>query len=276
MAHAKINLQRMLDWIVASVDAGGAQMTDAEICERFGFSSTEHARTLLAELSDQGKIRIDWRAQPRMIVLGAKGGSTFSPARPLAGTVVRRDDGGKPINVHPETVVAHPARIHVARPDQPSRIDQIRAAAESLASRNVRTPAASPAPAVRAPDPAPAETAANDPEKRHASPGKGMGRGWKPANVATRQDRRQLNIHFPSAKYETVERLAAEAGSTPSAWARGIVMSVLDGEPHFERGNKPRISAAVIRAAAAAGEPLDAFITSLIDRGLAAHNGEAA
>jgi hypothetical protein len=107
------------------------------------------------------------------------------------------------------------------------------------------------------------------------SPNIGKGRGFKVAEVATRQDRRQLNIHFPSAKYAVVEEHAAAVGVSASAWARGIVMAVLDSEPQFRRGNKPRISAAVIRAATAAGEPLDVFVTTLINRGLAAHQQEA-
>lgn len=272
MAHAKINLQRMLGWIEDCIDDGSASPTDHEICDLFGFDSTEQARTLLAELTDQGKISIDWKAEPRVITLGPKTPSALQPERPLAGKVVRRDEDGKPIQVHPATVLASPHHIHVAQErnrvaaDQPSRVDQIRAAAERLKNRQSAQAPAVPAAPAAAPVSAPAP----------AAPGKGMGRGYRVPKVATRADRRQLNVHFASHRFAEVERLADAAGMSPSEWARNIVMAALDGaEPQFRRGHKPRISAEVIRAAANAGEPLDAFVTTLIDRGLAAYEARA-
>ncbi|WP_203310478.1 hypothetical protein [Sphingomonas beigongshangi] len=275
MSHTQFNLARMLSWIELTVETGDPAPSDAEICELFNFTSTEKARTLLAELADQGKIRIDWKAEPRAITLGGKAASAFALARPLAGTVVRRDYEGKPVQVHPETVLAKPHTIHVAQerhrlaPDQPSRVDQIRAAAARLASRD-RAPAPAPTriPAPVAP-PATKPAPAAEPVKRLTSPGKGMGKGWKPATVARRQDRRQLNVHFPSDRYDEIVRITTATGSTPSAWARDVFMAAL-GDPTFDKGRKPFIPADVIRAAADAGQPLDVFVTSLIARGFAA------
>jgi len=277
VSHTQFNLARMLSWIELAVETGALAPSDAEICDLFDFTSTEQARTLLADLADQGKIRIDWKAEPRTISLGGKTASAFAPARPLAGSVVRRDGEGKPVQVHPETVLAKPHTIHVAQerhrlpPDQPSRVDQIRAAAARLATRN-KAPAAAPA-AISAPvaPPAPTPTPAPvaEPVKRLTSPGKGMGKGWKPATVARRQDRRQLNVHFPSDRYDEIVRITTATGSTPSAWARDVFMAAL-GDAAFDKGRKPFIPADVIRAAADAGQPLDVFVTSLIARGFAA------
>lgn len=136
-----------------------------------------------------------------------------------------------------------------------------------------RPESAQPAPTfvIRQPVPAAApEPAALEPEKRLTSPGKGMGRGSTPANVARRQDRRQLNVHFPSDRYEDIARIATATGSTPSAWAREVFMAAL-GDAAFEPGRKPFIPAEVIRAARDASQPLDVFVTSLIARGFAAH-----
>ena len=77
MAHARLNLARMLSWIEQKLDAGQPTPTDAEICGLFGFDSTESARTLLAELADAGKITIKGYGPDRRIALGrAKGAIT--------------------------------------------------------------------------------------------------------------------------------------------------------------------------------------------------------
>ena len=144
-----------------------------------------------------------------------------------------------------------------------------------------RPESAQPAPTFVIRQPAPAAVpaaAAPEPEKRLTSPGKGMGRGYKPAAIARRQDRRQLNVHFPSDRYEDIVRITTATGSTPSAWAREVFTAAL-GDATFEPGRKPFIPADVIRAARDASQPLDVFVTSLIARGFAdfqASNGASA
>lgn len=81
MAHAKLNLARMLSWIEQRLDTGHATPTDAEICELFGFDSTEAARTLLAELADAGKITIKGYGADRRIALGRAKGAIASVGR---------------------------------------------------------------------------------------------------------------------------------------------------------------------------------------------------
>ena len=123
-----------------------------------------------------------------------------------------------------------------------------------------------------------ADPVAPEPEKRLKSPGKRMGRGYKPAAIARRQERRQLNVHFPADRYDDIVRITSATASTPSAWARDGFLAAL-GDMTFESGRKPFIPAEVIRAARDASQPLDVFVTSLIARGFAdfkASNGASA
>jgi len=83
MAHAKINLSRMFDWIERNLDHDVAQPTDAQIMERFGFDSPESARTLLAELADAGRITIKGYGETRTITLGRTKAALSPAPRPL-------------------------------------------------------------------------------------------------------------------------------------------------------------------------------------------------
>ena len=58
MAHPNIRKQQMLAWIEECLDASMPCPGDASICERFNLTSTESARTLLAELADAGRFTI--------------------------------------------------------------------------------------------------------------------------------------------------------------------------------------------------------------------------
>ncbi len=83
MAHAKLNLSRMYDWIERNLDLDVPQPTDADIMQVFGFDNAESARTLLAELADAGRITIKGYGETRTIALG-RTKSTLVPApRPL-------------------------------------------------------------------------------------------------------------------------------------------------------------------------------------------------
>jgi hypothetical protein len=70
MAHAKLNLSRMYDWIERNFDLDVPQPTDADIMQLFGFDSPVSARTLIAELADAGRITIRGYGENRTIALG--------------------------------------------------------------------------------------------------------------------------------------------------------------------------------------------------------------
>ncbi len=83
MAHAKLNLSRMYDWIERNIDHDVAQPTDGEIMELFGFGSSESARTLLAELADAGRITIRGYGETRRLSLGRTKAELSPAPRPL-------------------------------------------------------------------------------------------------------------------------------------------------------------------------------------------------
>lgn len=82
MAHAKINLSRMYDWIERNLELDVPQPADAEIMELFGFDSPEQARTLLAELADAGRITIKGYGETRTIALGRVKSALMPAVRP--------------------------------------------------------------------------------------------------------------------------------------------------------------------------------------------------
>ncbi len=82
MAHAKLNLSRMYDWIERNLELDVAQPTDAEIMACFGFASPESARTLLAELADAGRISIQGYGADRIIRIGRVKSALPVAARP--------------------------------------------------------------------------------------------------------------------------------------------------------------------------------------------------
>jgi hypothetical protein len=105
------------------------------------------------------------------------------------------------------------------------------------------------------------------------------GRKPKPtAPVAAREARRQLNVHFAPDAYAALEQRAAAAGETIAGFVRSTLAALpAAAAPEvatFAPGQKPFISAAVIRAARAAGQPLDIFVTAMILRGFAAYQAE--
>lgn len=90
MAHARLNLARMLSWIEQRLDAGEQPPTDPEICELFRFDSPEQARTLLAELADAGRITIRGYGETRTILLGRV--KSTLPAATRAAPPVKKVD----------------------------------------------------------------------------------------------------------------------------------------------------------------------------------------
>lgn len=83
MAHAKLNLSRMYDWIERNLDLDVPQPSDADIMRVFGFDNAENARTLLAELADAGRITIKGYGETRTIELGRIKSMLVPAPRPL-------------------------------------------------------------------------------------------------------------------------------------------------------------------------------------------------
>lgn len=89
MSHAKLTQARMLDWIRACLDTDAPLPTDEAIMGQFDLPSTASARSLLADLSDAGKITIFGTGADRRIVLGIVKRPLIVTPRPTP-TIVKR------------------------------------------------------------------------------------------------------------------------------------------------------------------------------------------
>ena len=90
----------------------------------------------------------------------------------------------------------------------------------------------------------------------------------RPLPVATRTERRQLNIHFPNDQFERLTEIANGAGTSAAAYARTTLIGCLD--------RKPRIPAQVAAAALRDGFPVVDFAHRMMVLGLAAYAHEMA
>lgn len=88
LRHRQIDKLNMLDWIRDCAETEKRMPTDGEIMERFGFTHPEQARTLLADLSDAGKITIFGTGEDREILLGrVRPSQRASVERPVPSVV---------------------------------------------------------------------------------------------------------------------------------------------------------------------------------------------
>lgn len=153
MAHAKINLSRMYDWIERNLELDVPQPADAEIMELFGFDSPEQARTLLAELADAGRITIKGYGETRTIALGRVKSALMPAARPMPAA--------KRADPNVDAGIAKIAAI-VARGPSASAARAVQASAALKAIGTTRPPVAPPE------KPKPIVTPAPAPPKKEA------------------------------------------------------------------------------------------------------------
>ena len=268
MAHPRIIQQQMLDWIKNSLSLRRALPTDAQIVDRFNLNGVESARSLLADLADAGEITIKGHGSSRTIALSRKA-KTFEPAPRLMPAVVARINGKR-------------------ADDERLQIDTAAARIREILGRT-RTavadaaPVAPPEPVVEeevVETPAPVAAArvetdvtleitqvpsASDIERLAAAPAR-LSR--QESAIATRDVRRQLNIHFPLDQFDKLSALADAAGETPGAFARCVLISCID--------RKPRVPAAVTAAALREKVPVIDFADRMMALGLAAYAHERA
>ncbi|WP_343545545.1 hypothetical protein [Sphingomonas paucimobilis] len=123
MGHAKIHRQQMLDWIERCANEGVAVPDDAAICHAFGFSSTEHARTLLAELADAGSITVQGGyGADRRILLGRVRSGASTAARPMP-SVVKDDPVVGQAVAKIMAIAKRPSPPPAASPAAPSKVE---------------------------------------------------------------------------------------------------------------------------------------------------------
>jgi len=298
MAHPRIIQQQMLDWIKNSLSLRSALPTDAQIVDRFNLTGVESARSLLADLADAGEITIKGHGSSRTIALGRKA-KTFEPApRPTPAVVARigrkrTDDEKAQIQETTDKIRAIIERGRTPDPKDATSdeakelfdaavasstdaLEKYGAAIEEVVAQGVvATPTEQTVPvsepsaywSVTADDKA---VSAGEPSLAFVSlptePGRRLSR--QEAAIATRDVRRQLNIHFPLDQFEKLSALADLVGETPGAFARGALISCID--------RKPRIPAAVTAAALREKAPVIDFADRMMILGLAAYAHERA
>lgn len=242
MVHAKIIKCQMLDWIKACIERDEAMPTDDEIVYRFNLNGVVSARTLLADLAEEGAISVHWNAPGRPITLGAKERAKLDPAKP-----------SRPLGRKPEQPVE----------DRAERIkaiaDRMKAEAEVSSARRVvanRATTLNPDGKVKwAPppvhDPIPARPAGTPNAKEKPTP------------------RMQVNVSLSAVDFDGLKGSANAHGVPASTMAATLLAEALTARTAPpEPTGKPRVRAAVVKAWQADGRPFDEFITSLIDAGL--------
>lgn len=111
MTHARIVKSQMVDWIRNCVEMDLPSPTDDEIIDKFNLHGPTSARSLLADLSEEGAITVSWNAPGRPIALGPKEKARFEPARPTR-TVTHRSIAEE---VAEEATASSARRMHAKR-----------------------------------------------------------------------------------------------------------------------------------------------------------------
>jgi hypothetical protein len=154
LRHRQIDRLSLRDWIRDQIEAGQPTPTDAEIMERFGFEHPEQARTLLADLSDQGLITIFGTGADREILLGRVRPSQRAAAPRPVPSVVRPET--KPTSakagaerlasilagVAPKKEAAPAAAKAVPAPAKPGAVEKPKSAAKPQPALPAATPSA--------------------------------------------------------------------------------------------------------------------------------------
>jgi len=244
--HSSINRAIMLDWIKVCIDEGKPLPTDEEIAARFQFLGIEQSRTLLADLADQGLIRIRHGSDGREISLGEAPASKASAARPIP-SVVKPSRRPKTVDECAAKIVSilRPKRAgqpknpvaHEARPAQPEIAGELEAPVSLTVSP---VPLAQPGP-----QPAKAKRQTRD-QRRNST-------------------RMQLNIR-PSDRAIDHLRGMQLPGEVLSATLARLLEQVASGQQVAD-ARKPLVSGKVLKAANQARKDLHVFAGELIELG---------
>lgn len=290
MAHSALHRNIMLDWLKHLDDEGIEYLPDLSLVQsRFDYETPEQARTLIAELSDRGLIRLDRKeagAYPKFKIL---------PPRPVksAPLTVNR-------NVDDE-------------PDRLSGIERIKAIVQKVQMREVESAAETPAPVIttKAPSPPSEKPLTADWERPDGNPppsfatfpcghdqspenSQRAGRGrticrqcWRdaydakrPRKVTERQPRApyvkpdrctvSFTIHPKTREWLSKSQLTEPGVLSVDEMAHVIFMEGLQRRLTYPDG-KPLFRGIVLRQwkRLAPDKSLGQYVTSLVERGLA-------
>jgi hypothetical protein len=259
MKHSAMNKGVMFDWIQTAIDRCDALPTDEQIMDRFGFGTPELARTLLADLADEGKIKIRGTGLARTIELARYRAPGAPVEDPKAEAEVDR-------------TVAKIKDI-MERP----RVGRIWALADKLSAK-AAPPAVAPRPAPAAPPkpkaapiPKPTATKPKAEELPAAAPAARVDPTHKPG-------RRQLNIGVTDDLLVHIDAFADARHISRSAAAAQILATALAPAPVEAVAAMPvlgkfKIPARIVAAARDAGKSLDDYLAELVDIGFVQLSG---
>jgi hypothetical protein len=258
MAHPKLQLSRLLDWITLRIECEDTSPTDDQIAGFLGLDAVEIARSMLADLADRGDITIKGTGPTREIALGRQ--------HRTIETVV------------PTPSVTKPAKALLSEEECAARIQAIM----SLGKTKTVSPAAElEAPASgegERPDDAIVQREA--PSVPLAAPP-----SFEPKRLPTAPTRivtppkpveYQVNLKLSAERYEELRRMAK--GGHVGPIAKQIFDAAMDGGPVSASAPIPlfRIPAEVTRAAIKNDMPVLDFAAMLMMRGLGSFEQDAA
>jgi len=259
MAHPKLQLSRLLDWIRFRIECDDPSPTDDQIVELLGLDLTATARSMLADLADRGDITIKYTRAGRQIALGRQHRAIETP-RPVPSVVKPKR---APISEE-ECAARIQAIMSLGKKKQPdSPAAEMEAPASGEGERRddaIVQPVASSAPIAAPPSFQPVRLPT------------------APARIVPVQKpiEYQVNIKVPEAVYTELRRRAK--GGHVGPVAREIFLSVMDGETKPAPVVTPlfRIPAEVTRAAIRDGIPVLDLAACLMMRGLGSYERGAA
>jgi hypothetical protein len=258
MAHPKLQLTRLLDWLTFRIECEDTSPTDEQIVELLGLDLMATARSMLADLADRGDITIKYTHAGRQIALGRQHRVIETP-RPVP-SVIRPP---KPL-LSEEECVRRIQMITGRKPVQPdSPAAELEAPASGEGERLEVSDLRAPAPSV--PIAAPPSF---EPQRLPTAPGRRA--------AAPDLSQYQVNIKVSAERYAELRRRAN--GGHVGPIARDIFEAAMAGEPQSATAPTPlfRIPAEVTRAAIRDGIPVLDLAATLMMRGLGSFEQDAA
>jgi len=277
MTHARIIKCQMLDWIKLCLEQDERMPTDDEIADRFNLNGVVSARTLLADLCDEGAIRVRWNQPGRPIELGPKERTPLVAAMPNLAMVRRAERDMDRAVSRIGGIIRRKRAIAEIVAEEAHESSSRRLAAASCGRTiydgakikplpaPVEMPAAASPPPAAVPVPAPAPDL--DMKRLPTAPGRNYTR--RKGTIATLAERKQINVHADATEHAQLVAIADAEGVSVSATARTLLLEALTARKNpVAPVSKPRVRAAVVKAWQADGRPFGEFISLMIDLGL--------
>jgi hypothetical protein len=257
MAHPKLQLSRLLDWLKLRIEYEDTSPTDEQIVAFLGLDSGQTARSMLADLSDRGDITIRGSGAARQIALGRQHRAieiprpTRSITKPLRQMLSETDGVDR--------IKAILARKPDVQPDSPAA--ELEAPASGEGERLEVSDLRAPAPSVPIAAPPSFESL-----EMPAAPGPHLAR-HEPATV-------RIDVALSRSAFNELRRRTC--GRSLGVTATEALNEALQVKPSHAPTPLFRIPAEVTRAAIRDGIPVLDLAAELMMRGLGSFEQDAA